>query len=342
MNAEVPQVGATSGRCGDGATTVGAQSLTSFPVGSTVLDELDRQLIGELQHDGRTPFADLARATHSTEKTVRRRVARLLAERYVTISVVTDPALLGFNAMCLALITTGPGADPTVLAQQLSDFDEVDYVTVTTGPFTLQAELICVDAAEMQAAVRRIQGLTGVAGVELLAFLRLHYQQAEFTRTSSGTVGHAVRPQVLDDLDQQIIFKLSAGGRISLREIAREAGVSEATIRHRFSRVTETGAVRVLGIVNPLRMGYGHTSWVGVRVQGSARAQDVADAFADLPNVSYVALTAGRFDVLAEVLSSSGEELIALLDDSIRPIAGIEVTETWVYQQLLYKPLHPR
>ncbi len=324
---------------GNGRT---ASALTSLPVDDVRLDDLDRLLINELQHDGRVPFSDLARLTTSTEKTIRRRVNRLIAERYLTISAVTDPTLLGFGALALAMITVGDSGDLSALAEDLAGFEEVDYVTITTGRFGLQAELICVDSAELQSVTRRIHQLAGVLNVELLAYLRVHYQQAEMTPSTSGTSGLGVRPRVLDDLDQKIIARLAADGRISLREIARDVDMSEATIRQRYSRLCESRAVRVMAIVNPLRMGYRYTSWVGIRVCGSSRVQDIAEILADLPHVSYVVLTAGRFDVLAEVVSSSGGELISLLDDSIRPIPGIAVTETWVYQDLFYKPLYPR
>lgn len=344
MSAETP---ARDYSHGDGTRTgVGVLSqsgpLTSTVVDGGHLDDLDRRLIEELQHDGRVPFADLARLTQSSEKTIRRRVHRLVEDRYITISAVTDPGLLGFGAMGLALITVGAQGDASALAHQLSAFEEVDYVTVTTGPFGVQAELMCLDSTELQSVVRRIRSLDGVSGVDHLAYLRLHYQQAEMAPASSEAGELGVRPRSLDDLDQRVIANLAANGRISFREIARDTEMSEASIRNRYSRLCAERAVHVMGIVNPLRLGYRYTSWVGIRSRGSHRAQDLADALAELSRVSYVVLTAGRFDVLAEVVSSTGSELISFLDDSVRPIVGVDVVEIWVYQDLLYKPLYPR
>lgn len=269
------------------------------------LDAVDHALIDVLQADGRARYSDLARLVDLTEKTVRKRVARLLAEGFITIGAVTDPARLGFGATALALLTVDGTRPPTIIAAELARLPQVDYVTVTTGPFVIQVELICVDGAELREVLTQdIRSLPGVGQVEVLPYLRIHYQEARFHRDDVENSG--VRPRELDSLDQRIVARLAVDGRASFREVARELDVSEATIRQRYARLTESGAVHVMAIVNPLRMGYSHTCWVGIRLAPGARAQDVAEGLTNLSRTSYVALTVGRYDVLAELVTGSG------------------------------------
>jgi len=304
------------------------------------LDELDLLLIEHLQRDGRMPFAELARRVRVTEKTVRRRVSRLLEENFVTIAAVTDPALLGYGAMALALLTTDGSRSPAQLADELARLPETDYVTVTAGPFPVQVELICTDVRELHdVAFGRIAALAGVASVELLPYLRLHYQQARFGGPRDARDG--VRPRRLDETDRAIISRLAVAGRAPFRDFAAELGVSETTIRFRYSRMVASGAARVMCIANPLRLGYACTGWVAVRV-GTGRAEQVAEALTRIEAVSYVALTAGRWDVLAEVVCRDGEQLLAVVDGRIRGIDGVAELQSWLYIAVHYKPVRPR
>jgi DNA-binding Lrp family transcriptional regulator len=168
----------------------------------------------------------------------------------------------------------------------------------------------------------------------------LHYQQARFSGVRTGQDG--VRPRQLDDIDRAIISRLALDGRAAFRDFAAALGVSETTIRFRYGRLVDSGAARVMCIVNPLRLGYRFSSWVAIRVDGRRSAQEVAEALTQLEAVSYVALTAGRWDVLAEVVTGNGEDLLAVLDDDIRGIDGVTAVESWLYIALHYKAIRPR
>lgn len=306
---------------------------------TTDLDATDLELIDHLQIDGRMPYTELARRMQVTEKTVRRRVARLLDARYITIAAVTDPRSLGFDCMALVLISIDGTRPPVEIANELVTVPAVDYVTVTSGQFAIQAEVVCTDKQELyDVAFATIGSVAGVTSVEVLPYLRLHYQQARF----SGPDLDGVRPSPLDETDRAIIAHLATDGRASFRDFASTMGVSEATVRLRYAKLVESGAVRVMCIVNPLRLGYRFTSWVGIRVGEQGRAQDVAEALTRLKAVSYVAITAGRFDVLAEVVTETGESLLSVLDNEIRPIGGIAGVESWMYLTLFYKVIRPR
>ncbi|WP_158166295.1 Lrp/AsnC family transcriptional regulator [Mycolicibacterium smegmatis] len=304
------------------------------------LDSLDLQLIHHLQVDGRIPYAELARRVDVTEKTVRRRVSRLIDENFVTIAAVTDPALLGFGSLALALVTTDGTRSPVDLAAGLAQLPETDYVTSTTGPYPVVLELVCADARELHdVAFGTIARTPGVRSVELLPYLRLHYQQAGL---SANLVDHGVRPRTLDETDRAILSRLAVDGRAAFRDFAAALGVSETTIRFRYNRLLESNAARVMCIVNPLRLGYRYSSWVTIRVAGRTRAEEVAEALTRLDAVSYVALTAGRWDVLTEVITRTGEDLITVLDNEIRGIDGVASLESWIYITCHYKAVRPR
>ena len=146
------------------------------------------------------------------------------------------------------------------------------------------------------------------------------------------TRGPVRRPGSLDDLDGRIIAALQANGRESFRAMAASFGVSEATIRNRYARLVESGAMQVTAVTNPMGMGYEAQALLGVTVEGPV--ERVADALAQWPEAIYVVVTAGRFDVVVELVARDRRDLLELIN-RVRLLDGVSTTETFVYLDLV-------
>jgi Lrp/AsnC family transcriptional regulator, regulator for asnA, asnC and gidA len=140
------------------------------------------------------------------------------------------------------------------------------------------------------------------------------------------------RPIALDEVSKAIIEQLQEDGRRSYAEIGKAVGLSEAAVRQRVQKLTESGVMQVVAVTDPMQLGFFRQAMVGIRVTGDSRA--VAERLAEIPAVDYVVLTAGSFDVLAEVVCEDDDDLIELLNQRIRRIDGVQSTETFVYLKL--------
>lgn len=136
----------------------------------------------------------------------------------------------------------------------------------------------------------------------------------------------------LDDVSKAIIEQLQEDGRRSYAAIGKAVGLSEAAVRQRVQRLTESGVVQIVAVTDPLQVGFTRQAMVGLRADGDLAA--LADALAALPEVDYVVITAGSFDVLAEVVCEDDDHLLELLNRSIRTLPGVHATETFVYLRL--------
>jgi Lrp/AsnC family transcriptional regulator for asnA, asnC and gidA len=136
----------------------------------------------------------------------------------------------------------------------------------------------------------------------------------------------------LDDVAKGIIEQLQQDGRMSYASIGKEVGLSEAAVRQRVQRLIETGVMQVVAVTDPLQLGFARQAMVAIRVNGPL--EPVADALAELDDVDYVVITAGSFDLLAEVVAESDEHLLEIISGSIRTIPGVESTETFMYLRL--------
>jgi len=136
----------------------------------------------------------------------------------------------------------------------------------------------------------------------------------------------------LDEVSKAIIEQLQSDGRRSYADIGKAVGLSEAAVRQRVQKLTDSGVMQVVAVTDPLQLGFYRQAMVGIRVSGDTTV--VAQALSELSAVDYVVLTAGSFDILAEVVCENDDDLIELLNKEIRGINGVQSTETFVYLKL--------
>jgi Lrp/AsnC family transcriptional regulator, regulator for asnA, asnC and gidA len=138
----------------------------------------------------------------------------------------------------------------------------------------------------------------------------------------------------VSELDRRILEHLQEDGRRPYTQIASQLGVSEAAVRARTNRMIEKGIVQIVGITNPLKLGFRQMAMVGVRCDAT-RLLDVAEEVSTCPEVDYVVVTAGTYDLLVEVVCADNEELLRFLTTRLRRIQGVRETETFVYLRIV-------
>lgn len=140
------------------------------------------------------------------------------------------------------------------------------------------------------------------------------------------------KPVHLDDVSKAIVEQLQTDGRRSYAEIGKAVGLSEAAVRQRVQKLTDAGVMQVVAVTDPMQLGFYRQAMIGIRVVGDTTL--VADELSSMRAVDYVVLTAGSFDILAEVVCEDDDDLIDLLNNRIRAIEGVQSTETFVYLRL--------
>jgi Lrp/AsnC family transcriptional regulator for asnA, asnC and gidA len=138
---------------------------------------------------------------------------------------------------------------------------------------------------------------------------------------------------LLDNISKAIIAQLQVDGRRSYAAIGKAVGLSEAAVRQRVQRLTEAGVMQVVAVTDPLELGFDRQAMIGIKAAGAL--EPIADELAKMDEVEYVVITAGSFDLLAEVLCESDEHLLQVLSERIRQIEGVKETETFVYLKLV-------
>jgi Lrp/AsnC family transcriptional regulator for asnA, asnC and gidA len=151
-----------------------AHSPRTLPPGSAIPDDISKQIIEQLQEDGRRSYAAIGKAVGLSEAAVRQRVQRLQDTGVMQIVAVTDPLTLGFRRQ--ALIAIKCDGDLEKLAGHLADMGEIDYVVITAGSFDLLIEVVCEDDDHLLEILSRVRAVPSVTSTETFVYLKLKKQ----------------------------------------------------------------------------------------------------------------------------------------------------------------------
>lgn len=115
----------------------------------------------------------------------------------------------------------------------------------------------------------------------------------------------------IDDTDRAIIALLQQDGRMAFTQIAAEVGLTEGAIRRRVQRLTDSGRIQIVAVADPVALSDRRVAMITLRINGDA--ERTARWLAKLPEVEYLVATAGRFDLMGEVMVDDDEHLMRVL-----------------------------
>jgi Lrp/AsnC family transcriptional regulator, regulator for asnA, asnC and gidA len=133
----------------------------------------------------------------------------------------------------------------------------------------------------------------------------------------------------LDELDHRVIKAFQANGRVSNREVARQLGVSEATVRSRVRRLEEAGVVRIRAVGDATRArGLAANAIIGITV-AAGQVEAVMEKLLDHPEISVASTTIGRHDIIIGCALPDAEGLAEFILRRINRIPGITRSVTF-------------
>jgi Lrp/AsnC family transcriptional regulator for asnA, asnC and gidA len=138
----------------------------------------------------------------------------------------------------------------------------------------------------------------------------------------------------LDEIDRQIVAALQKDGREAFAQIAERLNVSAGMIRMRYNHLVELGVLRVVGVTNPMRMGYNTMALIGVKVEGD-KLMDVANRIATLDEVVYLIIVSGSYDLIVEVMCRDQEHLLQFLTHRLYMIEGVRESESFIHLKII-------
>ena len=135
-----------------------------------------------------------------------------------------------------------------------------------------------------------------------------------------------------DDVSKAIIEQLQEDGRRPYATIGKAVGLSEAAVRQRVQKLIDSGVMQIVAVTDPMQVGFHRQAMVAISATGDI--ESIAKRLSAIPEVVYLVVIAGSFDVLAEIVVTDDDHLLELINEQIRTIPGVLRTETFLYLKL--------
>lgn len=143
----------------------------------------------------------------------------------------------------------------------------------------------------------------------------------------------------MDELDFSVLSCLQKDGRMSFTDMASALNVSVGTVRTRVNKLIEDGTINIVGRVNPDKVGFRSYAHIAVFVRPATLKDKVAKKIEKMPEVSFLAMTSGDYDLEVDVMCRDNDHLVNFVNE-ISKIEGVNQTKTTIYFKV-YKYAQP-
>ena len=134
-------------------------------------------------------------------------------------------------------------------------------------------------------------------------------------------------PLPVDETDRLIIEQLQGDGRMPYTKLGTQVGLSEAAVRQRVQRLTDSGVIQIVAVSDPMLLGRRRIAMIGVKAEGDVTV--ISEHIAAIHDAEYVVITAGSFDIMVEVMAVDEADLLHITNQ-IRTIPGVRSTESFM------------
>lgn len=145
--------------------------------------------------------------------------------------------------------------------------------------------------------------------------------------------GH-VKSYKVDETDLAIIRMLQKDGRRRYADIATELGLAASTVQQRANRLIDAGLVKITALVDPVTLGISVPAMIAIKADGRM-LREAAKEITKFPEVDYVVICTGTYDILIEVACRSNDDLLSFISDKLAKVDGVREIDTFLYLRIM-------
>ena len=304
------------------------------------INELDSRILKNLLKDGRKGYDKIAKECGVSTNKVWKRFKAMEKKGIINgATVQINFGHFGYDALAALLIS--------VEAQQLKQAMEfIEKITEVrayrqyNSVYNVRAVATLRDLNELDHVKEVIKRKLPTLGLKTYIWtgvrnipenLNLTGALKDASESNQQNSDHAIPSMgeriIIDELDKQIVTKLTLNGRASFTKIAKEIGLSTDTVVKRYHRLREKGTIKVSVQINPNKIGY--TSILDFNIAFTAPgglSDTVVDSLAKIPDVIIITRTSGDYDLQLSAMIRDISQSFAM-QDQIARICGVTKIE---------------
>jgi len=305
------------------------------------IDELDRKLLNELERGGSQRAATLAYCLNVGERTIRRRIGKMLSEDIIRVIALPNFPLLGYRAWAKIGIKVEPGHLSSV-ARRLVEHPRIYFVACALGRFEI---LIAVNYKTtdglmyfLNSELTKVKGIRGTEAMMLVypsKYYNFSWPAPKFKEGKDGgeyyiDANSATSVCELDEVDSKILSILEEDGLARPAGLKSKLGIGESTIRKRIRNMLNNGAFKTVVVPNPEVLEYEAWATMGITINDQF-SHKVMKALTEHPAVYLASYSIGRFNLIIAARFHSIDLLNRFVNVELPATAGVGSVETFLH-----------
>lgn len=306
-----------------------------------VISARDLKVVSALQCDGRMTMQELADKIGISVYAATESYRRLTGSGIMSIVPVCNPLSLGNYSQVLVGLRLDGSRDEALA--MLQSMPQVTYVVCALGDADIIAEAVVYSAEGMDHFLKHgLRALPGLSRLQVFSCGRLvlddhnvsvvnrllaAHGETGFLTKREASVGTDIPSHRLDPRFVHTFNELQKDGRASYASLGERLGVTHTAIRGRIKKLEDSGVMRIMATVSPMRLGGFRQAFLGLGVKPPYRLD--SEQLLAIDEVTYAMSGVGLngTDYLIEIIADNDEDLWRVVDESIRPLPGVE--QTW-------------
>jgi len=290
---------------------------------SNTIDAMDTLLIGELNRNARAPYTLIAKKLEVTAITAQRRTQRLIQEGIVNLEMVPNMTKLGYHTEAFIGLHVRLARAERIV-EELKSKAAIVYMAVTSGRYDILIWAVFRSPSQLAEFMEvDLAGIDGIEWMETMINIKVN------KRAWDKLFGTPTAQRDIDALERRTIDVLQDDIRLPLAALAKRLNISVPTVRHRLGRLVKEGMVAFSTVANPMKLGYQAVAHIGLQVKLS-RLREIEEKLEKIPNLHYVSLSAGRYDIMLWGLFRLPQDLTRFVQKELASMEGIERSETFI------------
>ncbi|TCO60937.1 Lrp/AsnC family transcriptional regulator [Actinocrispum wychmicini] len=142
------------------------------------MDQIDRAIIGHLQHDATTPYTALGDAVGLSAAAAHERVRKLRDNGVIRATTVdVDPALIGRDVLAYVQIEADEWMGGADTAEALRALPWIQEAHIIAGTASILVKVRATSTRDLQNALKRVYDIPGVTGTDTTVVLETFFER---------------------------------------------------------------------------------------------------------------------------------------------------------------------
>lgn len=308
----------------------------SDPTGRSFFDRQDLAILQFLAQRPRGSFADAGAQVGLHERTVARRLERMLRTGQVRFIGGLLGEYLGEGLVVELAVRCAPGHLDEV-ARAIAARQDARSVEVATGDLVVLAEMLVADENRLIELVDRVIGsMPGVLDIHSALVVRLLLTAVDWAPYESRPTRmrelamEGRRPPApidVDDVDRELAALLAEDARMSTAGLANRLNLGESTVRRRLNRLLASHVFHLRLFAEPSVLGYPVEARFRLRVDHTHLDVALRHLAGD-PSIRHLVVTTGSANVLGYSSHATVADMDAFHARAFSALHGVREVQT--------------